>query len=146
MSEKKIKPLTPQEHLFVAKFIESSNGTQSAMDAGFKGTRRSASVYATRMLSSDRICQQIERFRRDVSLASGWNKARVIAEIEKVFQSAIENEEYKTGLSCLTEIAKIINVMPSTKTMEVRHSFESLLDQSSTTKDITPKLPAITIN
>jgi len=43
-------------------------------------------------------------------------------------------------------IGKIINVMPSAKTMQVKHSFESLLDQSTIAKDITPQPTEITLN
>ena len=78
--------------------------------------------------------------------SSGWSKSRLVSEIEGVFHQALASEELGTALKSLELIGKVINVMPSAKTMEVRHSFESLLDQSTTTKDITPKLPAITIN
>jgi hypothetical protein len=133
-----MKELTPQEHLFVAKYIESNNGTQSVIDSGFEGTRKSAGIKASRLLKSDKICKQIEEFKRQVSLASGWNKARVIAEVEQVYHASMQEDSHQTALKSLELISRLCNFMPEKNTtIAVSHSFESLLKRVET-KDVTP--------
>ena len=136
--------LNPQQARFVQYYIESGNAKQSALKAGYsESTANNANASLLRNSGIERKIKEHEIF---LVKSSGWSKSRLVSEIEGVFHQALASEELGTALKSLELIGKVINVMPSAKTMEVRHSFESLLDQSTTTKDITPKLPAITIN
>jgi phage terminase small subunit len=141
-----MKELTPQEHLFVAKYIETNNGTQSVIDSGFEGTRKSAGIKANRLLKSDRICKQIEGFKRQISLASGWHKARVISEIERVYEASMQDDSHQTALKSLELISRLCNFMPEKNTnVAVSHSFEALLKRvdKPMLKDVTPALRAM---
>ena len=136
--------INPQQARFVQYYIESGNAKQSALKAGYsESTANNANASLLRNSGIERKIKEHEIF---LVKSSGWSKSRLVSEIEGVFHQALASEELGTALKSLELIGKVINVMPSAKTMEVRHSFESLLDQSTTTKDITPKLPAITIN
>ena len=141
-----MKELTPQEHLFVAKYIDSNNGTQSVIDSGFEGTRKSAGLQAHRLLKSDRIIAKIEEFKKQVSLASGWNKSRVIAEIEQVYHASMREDSHQTALKSLELISRLCNFMPEKNTnVAVSHSFEALLKRvdKPMLKDVTPALRAM---
>ena len=108
------------------------------IDSGFEGTRKSAGIKANRLLKSDKICKQIEEFKRQVSLASGWNKARVIAEVEQVYHASMQEDSHQTALKSLELISRLCNFMPEKNTtIAVSHSFESLLKRVET-KDVTP--------
>ena len=135
--------LNPQQARFVQFYIESGNAKQSALKAGYAET---SANNANTLLKKSAIERKIKEHEIFLVKSSGWSKSRLVSEIEGVFHQALASEELGTALKSLELIGKVINAMPSAKTMEVRHSFESLLDQSTTTKDITPKLPAITIN
>ena len=135
--------LNPQQARFVQYYLETGNAKQSALKAGYAET---SANNANTLLKKSAIERKIKEHEIFLVKSSGWSKSRLVSEIEGVFHQALASEELGTALKSLELIGKVINVMPSAKTMEVKHSFESLLDQS-TTKDITPaKLPAITIN
>ena len=136
--------LNPQQARFVQYYIESGNLKSSALNAGYsESTSRNAT---NNLMKNEAIKGEIEKQEKYLIKSSGWNKARLVSEIEGVFQQALANEELGTALKSLEVIGKIVNVMPSAKTMQVKHTFESLLDQSTTLKNITPQPPEITIN
>ena len=136
--------LNPQQARFVQFYIESGNANGSALSAGYsKSTANNANAS---LLKNGAIKGEIERQEKYVIKSSGWNKARLVSEIEGVFRKALDEQQLQTALKALELVGKITNVMPSAKTMQVKHTFESLLDQSSIAKDITPQPPEITIN
>ena len=138
--------LNPQQARFVQYYIESGNAKQSALKAGYAET---SANNANMLLKNCAIERKIKEHENFLVKSSGWNKARLVSEIEGVFQQAIANEELGTALKSLELIGKVINVTPSTKTMEVKHSFEQLLDRSNPAnkvKDISPQTPEITVN
>jgi len=135
--------INPQQARFVQYYIESGNAKQSALKAGYAET---SANNANMLLKNCAIERKIKEHEIFLVKSSGWNNSRLVSEIEGVFQQALANEELGTALKSLELIGKVINVMPSAKTMEVKHSFEALLDQSNPTKDITPQVPEITVN
>ena len=136
--------LNPQQARFVQYYIETGNAKASALSAGYsKSTANNANAS---LLRNGAIQGEIEKHEKYLIKSSGWNKARLVSEIEGVFHKALEDQQLQTALKSLELIGKVTNVMPSAKTMQVKHTFESLLDQSTTTKDITPQHPEITIN
>ena len=136
--------LNPQQARFVQYYIETGNAKASALSAGYsKSTANNANAS---LLRNGAIQGEIEKNKKYLIKSAGWNKSRLVTEIEGVFRKALEEQQLQTALKSLELIGKIINVMPSAKTMQVKHTFESLLDQSSIAKDITPQPPEITIN
>ena len=138
--------LNPQQARFVQYYIESGNAKQSALKAGYAET---SANNANMLLKNCAIERKIKEHENFLVKSSGWNKARLVSEIEGVFQQAIANEELGTALKSLELIGKVINVTPSAKTMEVKHSFEQLLDRTNPVnkvKDISPHAPAIAVN
>ena len=136
--------LNPQQARFVQYYIETGNAKASALSAGYsKSTANNANAS---LLRNSAIQGEVEKHEKYLIKSSGWNKARLVSEIEGVFHKALEEQQLQTALKSLELIGKVTNVMPSAKTMQVKHTFESLLDQSTTTKDITPQPPEITIN
>jgi|TARA_R110002051_G_scaffold135296_1_gene208205 phage terminase small subunit len=136
--------LNPQQARFVQYYIETGNAKASALNAGYsKSTANNANAA---LLRNSAIQGEVEKHEKYLIKSSGWNKARLVSEIEGVFHKALEDQQLQTALKSLELIGKVTNVMPSAKTMQVKHTFESLLDQSTTTKDITPQHPEITIN
>ena len=136
--------LNPQQARFVQFYIESGNAKASALNAGYsKSTANNANATLVR---NGAIQGEIERQENYLIKSSGWNKARLVSEIEGVFRKALEEQQLQTALKSLELIGKVTKVTPSAKTMQVKHTFESLLDQSSIAKDITPQPPEITIN
>ena len=138
--------LNPQQARFVQYYIESGNAKQSALKAGYS---ESSANNANTLFKSSAVERKIKEHESFLIKSSGWHKARLVSEIEGVFQQALANEELGTALKSLELIGKVINVTPSAKTMEVKHSFEQLLNKSNTTntiKDISPQVPEITVN
>ena len=139
--------LNPQQARFVQYYIESGNAKQSALQSGY--SESTANNAQASLLKNEGIIRKIKEHESFLIKSSGWHKARLVSEIEGVFQQAIANEELGTALKSLELIGKVINVTPSAKTMEVKHSFEQLLDRSNPAnkvKDISPQTPEITVN
>ena len=136
--------LNPQQARFVQYYIETGNAKASALSAGYsKSTANNANAS---LLRNGAILGEIKKHEKYLIKSSGWNKSRLVSEIEGVFHKALEEQQLQTALKALELVGKIINVMPSNKTMQVKHSFESLLDQSTIAKDITPQPTEITLN
>ena len=136
--------LNPQQARFVQYYIETGNMTGSALSAGYS---ESSSKNATNFLMKNPLIREkIKEHETFMVKSSGWSKARLVTEIEGVFHKALEEQQLQTALKSLELIGKIVNVMPSAKTMQVKHTFESLLDQSTIAKDITPQPTEITLN
>ena len=136
--------LNPQQARFVQFYIETGNMTGSALSAGYS---ESSSKNATNFLMKNPLIREkIKEHENFLIKSLGWSKARLVSEIEGVFHKALEEDSLQVALKALELVGKIINVMPSAKTMQVKHSFESLLDQSSIAKDITPQPTEITLN
>ena len=136
--------LNPQQARFVQFYIETGNAKGSALSAGYsKSTANNANAS---LLKNGAIQGELEKQEKYLIKSSGWNKARLVSEIEGVFYKALEEQQLQTALKSLELIGKVTNVTPSAKTMQVKHTFESLLDQSTNTKDITPQPTEITLN
>lgn len=138
------KQLNPQQIRFVQYYVESGNAKQSALKAGY--SESTADNANSALLKNEGIVGKIKEHEIFLVKSSGWNKARLVAEMEGVYHRAMADDQLKTALQSLELIGKTIGVNPSTKTMEVKHSFEQLLDKSQPTKDITPQAPAITVH
>jgi len=78
-----IAPLDdPREDRFVEKYVETSNGTQSAIVAGY--SVKSAHVYSTALLKKPRIKEAIAKRNAEMMDALGFTPDRIIRELAKI--------------------------------------------------------------
>ena len=97
----KSKNLTNKQKAFCMLYAQGDlNGTESARQAGFGSPRQTSA----RLLANESIQGEIERHRKHLAIASGWNEPRVIAEASKLYARALEDGHLKTGLDVLTKI------------------------------------------
>ena len=126
------KQLTPQQAKFCSYYIESGNGKQSALKAGYSdSTANNANLILNKSAVKGRLKQHEDNLLR----SSNWNKDRIISELEHVYSLALADNQLTNASKVLELLAKLTNSMPSAQTKEVNHhvKFESLL------KDITPQ-------
>ena len=126
------KQLTPQQARFCSYYIESGNGKQSALKAGYSdSTANNANLILNKSAVKGRLKQHEDNLLR----SSNWNKDRIISELEHVYSLALADNQLTNASKVLELLAKLTNSMPSVHTKEVNHhvKFESLL------KDITPQ-------
>ena len=126
------KQLTPQQARFCSYYIESGNGKQSALKAGYSdSTANNANLILNKSAVKGRLKQHEDNLLR----SSNWNKDRIISELEHVYSLALADNQLTNASKVLELLAKLTNSMPSAQTKEVNHhvKFESLL------KDITPQ-------
>jgi len=69
-------PLTAKQQIFADRYVENSNATQSAIDAGYPKT--SASVQGYENLRKPHIALYIKFRREEVAKRLGWDKNRVL--------------------------------------------------------------------
>jgi phage terminase small subunit len=126
------KQLTPQQARFCSYYIESGNGKQSALKAGYSD---STANNANLILNKSAVKERIKQHEDNLLRSSNWNKDRIISELEHVYSLAIADNQLTNASKVLELLAKLTNSMPSAQTKEVNHhvKFESLL------KDITPQ-------
>ena len=126
------KQLTPQQAKFCSYYIESGNGKQSALKAGYSdSTANNANLILNKSAVKGRLKQHEDNLLR----SSNWNKDRIISELEHVYSLALADNQLTNASKVLELLAKLTNSMPSAQTKEVNHhvKFESIL------KDISPQ-------
>ena len=126
------KQLTPQQARFCSYYIESGNGKQSALKAGYSdSTANNANLILNKSAVKGRLKQHEDNLLR----SSNWNKDRIISELEHVYSLALADNQLTNASKVLELLAKLTNSMPSAQTKEVNHhvKFESIL------KDISPQ-------
>ena len=126
------KQLTPQQARFCSYYIESGNGKQSALKAGYSdSTANNANLILNKSAVKGRLKQHEDNLLR----SSNWNKDRIISELEHVYSLALADNQLTNASKVLELLAKLTNSMPSAHTKEVNHhvKFESIL------KDISPQ-------
>ena len=133
----KSKNLTNKQKAFCMLYAQGDlNGTESARQAGFGSPRQTSA----RLLANESIQGEIDRHRKNLAIASGWNEPRVIAEASRLYARALEDGHLKTGLDVLTKIHDWLG-MAQPKTVEHKHThaFEDLLTRAREPRDITPR-------
>ena len=141
--------LSYKEQLFCNAYaINGGNGTNAVISAGY--SENGASVQATRLLAKVKIRGEIERQKNYSILKQSLTKEKIINEQFELYLLARSNEEYKTASNILESLTKLLGYTPRIEDKQIVHNvrFENLLDNAGTqtTKDITPKMPAITVN
>ena len=144
--------LSYKEQLFCNAYANNGgNGTKAVISAGYnQKTEAGCSVQASRMLAKDKIKREIESQKSFLMLRHSLTKEKIINEQFELYLLARSNEEYKTASNILESLTKLLGYTPriEDKQIVLNVRFENLLDNAGTqtTKDITPKMPAITVN
>ena len=141
--------LSLKEQLFCNAYANNGgNGTKAVISAGY--AEASASVQQTRLLKKDRIQRELERQQNFQLKANSITRNEIIQAQYELYLLARSNEEYKTASNILESLTKLLGYTPRIEDKQIVHNvrFENLLDNAGTqtAKDITPKIPAITVN
>jgi len=140
------KQLTPQQARFCSYYIESGNGKQSALKAGYS---ESTSNNANLILNKSAIKGRLKEHENNLMRSSNWNKDRIISELERVYNLALADNQLTNASKVLELLAKLTNSMPNATTKEVSHTvtFEKILREiPPITKTISDTYEAKLIN
>jgi len=130
------KQLTARQAKFCANYIDSGNAYQSAIDSGYsESTANNATAI---LVKHEGIAERLKKSEADTIKASGWNKSRIISELERIYMLAVNDDQLSNAQKTLELIAKLTNSMPTTSNTTVNHNvrFEKLLASA------VPVLPA----
>lgn len=112
----------PRERLFVKLYVESSNGTQSVIAAGYSSKPKVAGVYAVRLLAKDRIKRAVNRYSAELAVRYDFGPARILREFARIAAADVEikgNDKVKA----LSELAKFNRMYPGDR-LEVSGSID----------------------
>ena len=121
------KKLTARQAKFCANYTEGKSAYQSAIDAGFsESTAKNATAV---LVKNKEIEKRLNKFEEDLIKSSGWNKSRIISELERVYHLAVNDDQLSNASKTLELIAKLTNSMPNNNAQTVNHNvrFEKLL-------------------
>ena len=135
------KKISPQEHKFVLAYLETGKAGLSAKLAGY--SEKSCDSQANRLLKREKIQKQIEIQTKHMSDMAGWNKSRVISELENLYPNALEDKSYTASKAILTLLGRELGLFKEHKEVKHAHSFEEHLTSA---KLISKDKPAITMN
>lgn len=83
-------PLSPKQKAFCEYYLESSNGTQSAIKAGYSET--TATATASRLLTYRKIQEEISRLREDARSENIASAQEVMEYFSKVMRGEIKDQ------------------------------------------------------
>lgn len=130
---KKIKEmedkLTEKQKLFAYYYIQSFNGTQSAIKAGYSS--KSAFVEASRQLKNDKVRELIEELKKDFSDNIGLTTQMVVNRHAKIAFSNIF--DFVDGQRRLKPVEEIDGTLVSDFTYKTENSTSEYGDTSKTT-------------
>jgi phage terminase small subunit len=86
--------LDPREQRFVELYVETSNGTRSALAAGFGRNYNTAGFQATQLLKRPKIKDAIDQRNAELMAELDFTPSRIIAEIAKV--AAVNTADFVT--------------------------------------------------
>ena len=102
------------------------------------------------MLKKKHVISEISRQQDFILKATSISKSEIVQAQYELYLLARSNEEYKTESNILESLTKLLGYTPRIEDKQIVHTvrFENLLDNAGTgtAKDITPKMPAITVN
>ena len=130
------KQLTARQAKFCANYMEGKSAYQSAIESGFsESTAKNATAV---LVKNKEIEKHIKKAEADLIKASGWNKSRIISELERIYMLAVNDDQLSNAQKTLELIAKLTNSMPTASNTTVNHNvrFEKLLASA------VPVLPA----
>ena len=137
--------LTQKELKFSIAYASNGNATESAKLAGYAVP--SASQAGHKLLKKSSVISEIEKRVEDFQIAQGITKSGILSDLIRLYNQALTAESHGVCKDILKLLGQEIGLFNEAKQVKHEHSvsFEQLLS-ASTTKDITPEKPAITIN
>lgn len=137
--------LTQKELKFSIAYASNGNATESAKLAGYAVP--SASQAGHKLLKKGSVIKEIEKRVEDFQIAQGITKSGILSDLIRLYNQALTAESHGVCKDILKLLGSEIGLFNEAKQVKHEHSvsFEQLLS-ASTTKDITPEKPAITIN
>jgi phage terminase small subunit len=140
--------LTQKELKFSIAYASGLNAKDSAITAGYKASN--ASQQGHKLLNGSKsslINGEINKRLEDLQITLGITKQSVLSDLIRLYNQALAAESHGVCKDILKLLGSEIGLFNEQKQVKHEHSvsFEQLLS-ASTTKDITPEKPAITIN
>jgi len=140
--------LTQKELKFSIAYASGMSLKDSAITAGYKATNASQQGHnLIKGSKKDLILEEVEKRIEDLQITLGITKQSVLSDLIRLYNQALTAESHGVCKDILKLLGSEIGLFNEAKQVKVEHShsFEQLLS-ASTTKDITPEKPAITIN
>ena len=144
--------LSIKEQIFCNEYVKNNgDGINAVKSAGYASNNDgSMAVQCSRLLKKKHIISEISRQQDFILKASSISKSEIVQAQYELYLLARANEEYKTASNILESLTKLLGYTPRIEDKQIVHNvrFENLLDNAGTqtAKDITPKMPAITVN
>ena len=138
--------LTVKQNVFACKYAETGNGRQSAIYAGY--SENGAHDIGSRLLKNVQVKKEIERQQKYLGEASTWTAQKVLYELGVLYSQAKAENAHGPAKDILKMLGQHNGLFKEQKTVEHQHTlqFERMLEDSKKTKDITPSIPAITMD
>ena len=147
--------LSIREQIFCNEYVKNNgDGINAVKSAGYECGKRnnagSIAVQCSRLLKKKHVISEISRQQDFILKATSISKSEIVQAQYELYLLARSNEEYKTASNILESLTKLLGYTPRIEDKQIVHNvrFENLLDNAGTgtAKDITPKMPAITVN
>ena len=144
-----------KEQIFCNEYVKNNgDGINAVKSAGYECGKRnnagSIAVQCSRLLKKKHVISEISRQQDFILKATSISKSEIVQAQYELYLLARSNEEYKTASNILESLTKLLGYTPRIEDKQIVHNvrFENLLDNAGTgtAKDITPKMPAITVN
>lgn len=110
--------LNDMQRTFCELYVESGNGKQSAIGAGY--SERSASSQASNMLNTPKIKKYIAKIRQEQGIDYVAEKEMVVEELIKMIQDPTTKPEHR--LTAIDKLSRIQGWMKDNQTIEVNHN------------------------
>ena len=124
-NKKKTRPPTEKMRQFAINMYTIgsdaySNGTESARQAGYKGTDNYLAMTASRLIRNDKIKQLKDEIQTETAKEYQWNQARAIQVLTDAYDLAVSNGNVKDIVACARELSAITGLHTHTvKTEDV---------------------------
>ena len=147
--------LSIREQIFCNEYVKNNgDGINAVKSAGYECGKRnnagSIAVQCSRLLKKKHVISEISRQQDFILKATSISKSEIVQAQYELYLLARANEEYKTASNILESLTKLLGYTPRIEDKQIVHNvrFENLLDNAGTqtAKDITPKMPVITVN
>lgn len=115
--------LSPKQQAFADRYLETSNATQSYIDAGYKCEGKAAEAGAAQVLGNIKVAEYIESKKKKLSEKSEWNRERLVKEFESIHYGG--DTAPKDQIAALREIGRLVGAYD--ETLNVKHDLSDPL-------------------
>lgn len=120
MTSSRVKPLSDMQRKFVAEYIRTGNGTQSAIKAGYAPA--GAHTAACRLLKHSSVIKALDRVAQKADDKDELTAAKVLRDIEETRQLAMESEAYGHALKASELQGKALKMWFENHTVETKQA------------------------